>query len=56
MASSLFDILWFLRPDDAEFSEREAWLVPAYRFLSGVAAVLIPVFGVLYHLLMRIKG
>ena len=51
MASSLFDILWFLRPDDAEFSEREAWLVQAYRFLSGVAAVLIPVFGVLYHLL-----
>ena len=51
MAFSLFDILWFLRPDDAEFSEREAWLVQAYRFLSGVAAVLIPVFGVLYHLL-----
>ena len=51
MTSSLFDILWFLRPDDAEFSEREAWLVQAYRFLSGVAAVLIPVFGVLYHLL-----
>jgi signal transduction histidine kinase len=51
MTSSLFDILWFLRADDAEFSEREAWLVQAYRFLSGVAAVLIPVFGVLYHLL-----
>ena len=51
MTSSLFDILWFLRPDDAEFSEREAWLVQAYRFLSGVAAALIPVFGVLYHLL-----
>lgn len=51
MASSLFDFLSFLWPDDPKLSEREAWLVQAYRFLSGVAAVLIPVFGVLYHLL-----
>lgn len=51
MASSLFDILWFLQPDDAEFSEREAWLVQLYRFLSIVAVVLIPVFGVLYRAL-----
>ena len=51
MASSLFDFLSFLWPDDPKLSEREAWLVQAYRFLSGVAAALIPVFGVLYHLL-----
>lgn len=51
MASSLFDFLSFLWPNDPKLSEREAWLVQAYRFLSGVAAVLIPVFGVLYHLL-----
>ena len=51
MASSLFDFLSFLWPDDPKLSEREAWLVQAYRFLSGVAAVLTPIFGVLYHLL-----
>jgi len=51
MASSLFDFLSFLRPDDAELSDREAWLVQVYRFLSMVAVVLIPVFGVLYRLM-----
>lgn len=51
MASSLFDFFSFLRPNDPELSEREAWLVQTYRFLSIVATLLIPVFGVLYRLL-----
>ena len=51
MASSLFDFLSFLRPDDAEFSDREAWLIQVYRFLSVVGGALIPVFGVLYQIL-----
>ena len=51
MASSLFNFLSFLRPDDAELSEQEAWLVQVYRFLSVVGGALIPVFRVLYALL-----
>ena len=51
MASSFFDFLSFLRPDDAEFSDQDAWLVQVYRFLSIVGFVLIPVFGVLYQIL-----
>lgn len=51
MASSLSDILSFLRPDDADLSEREAWLAQIYRFLTIVAGALIPVFGILYRIL-----
>lgn len=51
MASSLFDILSFLRPEDDALSEREIWLVQVYRFLSVVGGTLIPVFGVLYQIL-----
>lgn len=51
MASSLFGLLSFLRPDDANLSERQRWLVQAYRVLSTVAAALIPVFGLLYQIL-----
>lgn len=50
MASSLFDVLSFLRPSEESLSGRDAWLVQLYRLLSLVAAVLIPVFGVLYRL------
>jgi len=51
MASSLFDILSFLRPDDPDLSERDAWLVQIYRFLTIVGGTLIPVFGLLYQIL-----
>lgn len=51
MASSLFTLLSFLRPDDDALSDRETWLVQVYRFLSVVAGLLIPVFGVLYQIL-----
>jgi signal transduction histidine kinase len=51
MASSLFDFLSFLRPDDAALSDRETWLVQVYRLLSVVGGALIPVFGALYQTL-----
>ena len=51
MASSLFDFLSFLWPDDPKLSEREAWLMQTYRVLSIVAMPLIPAFGVLYQIL-----
>jgi len=50
MASSLFDVLSFLRPSDADLSDREAWIVQVYRLLSLVAALLIPAFGGLYEI------
>ncbi len=50
MASSLFDILSFLRPTDANLSDQEAWLVQVYRLLSLLAALLIPIFGALYQI------
>ena len=51
MASPLFDILSFLRPDDADLSERDAWLVQIYRLLTIVGGSLIPVFGLFYQIL-----
>jgi len=50
MPSSLFGLLSFLRPADADLSEREKWLVQLYRLLSLIAVGLIPAFGVLYRL------
>ncbi|MFB6272742.1 MAG: ATP-binding protein [Salinibacter sp.] len=51
MASSLFDVLSFLRPTDDALTERETWLVQVYRLLSIIGGTLIPVFGVLYEFL-----
>jgi len=49
MTSSLLGVLSVLRPTDADLSEQGAWLVQAYRLLSPIAALLIPVFAALYQ-------